>query len=187
MNAGRSPRPAQRAPQLSLGLSAPPLNSVNWGDGSRIAYLGGAVILRLGTERTLAALSDNKLHLPLPPEASARQIQDSVEAWLRQQCISYVEDVVSRSQIGQLVLATWGVRQAGDASQRVRRPLRIHLSFAARSPWIAVEDSETLRCNWRMIELAPAVITQHTERAMGQLVALRATKATTDMFGALPA
>jgi predicted metal-dependent hydrolase len=109
----------------------------------------------------------------VPPEATARQIQDSAEAWLRQQCVRTVEMRVEQFESRQLVLTT--------------RCLKIQLSFAARSPWIAAEAGDTLRCNWRLIELAPEVIDQHLQKALSQLALQAQASATDDLFGTLPA
>jgi hypothetical protein len=68
----------------------------------------------------------------------------------------------------------------------VCRP-NIILSFAVRAPWIVVEDANTVRCNWRLIEHAPQTIVQHVDSALRQLSVLRQANTTVDMFGALPA
>ena len=173
MSATLSSRSAKQVPQLALRFGALPDAASNWRDGCLISYLNRDVIVRLGTHQHCAELNGDELHLPLPPEASARQVQDSAEAWLRQQCIEYVEHVIASLHEPQLV-------------PTARRSIRVQLSFAARSPWLAVEDQQTLRCNWRLIELAPETIEQHTKKALGQLAALNDAKPTPDMFGALP-
>jgi len=174
MSTTHSSRVAKKAPQLALRLGVLPVGAADWRDGSRVAYLGRELIVRLGTHHGVAEVDGEDLHLPLPPEANARQIQDSAEAWLRQQCIEYIERVIAQIRDRQLVPVA-------------RCPIRVQLSFAARSPWLAVEGEDTLRCNWRLIELAPAVIEQHAKKALGQLASLCDTNTTADMFGALPA
>ena len=175
MKSALSSRSAKKAPQLALRLGALPDCAIDWCDGVGIGYLGRELRVRLGTvhdtEHTAAELDGENLHLPLPPEASARQIQDSAEAWLRQQCLVYVDEVFSQIENRQLVLIT-------------RRQLSLQLSFAARSPWIAVEDANSLRCNWRLIEQTPQVILQHAEKALREIDALQNANATADMFSA---
>ena len=174
MNTTLSSRGVKKIPQLALRLGKLPDGAVQWQDGVGVAYLGGEICLHLSSEDFLARLNGDILHLPLPPAASARQIQDSAEAWLRQQCLVKVEEVFAQLQNRQLVLAT-------------RRQLNFQLSFAARAPWIIAEDANTLRCNWRLIEHAPQTIAQHAEKALRQLHALQHEGATLDMFGATPA
>ena len=185
MNSLNSPRRAQRAPQMALRFGALPNTQVQWHDGCTISYLGTALSIRLGTHHGDVTIGAAQLTLPLPPEASARQIQDSAEAWLRQQCVMTVETRAKELESRQSVLAVQGGRQAGSAPQRVRC-LKIQLSFAVRSPWIAVEADDTLRCNWRLIELAPETIDQHLRNALNQLAAQRQAAATEDLFGTLP-
>ncbi|MBL0075517.1 MAG: DUF45 domain-containing protein [Rhodocyclaceae bacterium] len=174
MTAALSSRSTKKAPQLALRLGALPDCAIDWCDGVGIVYLGRELRVRLGTAHTVAALEGENLHLPLPPEASARQIQDSAEAWLRQQCVAYVETLFAQNQNRQLVLVT-------------RRSPQVLLSFAARAPWISVDDANTVRCNWRLIAQAPQTIAQHADKALRQLSALCQTNTTVDMFGALPA
>lgn len=186
MNTLHSSRSVKKVPQLALRLGASSGNTRDWSDGCSITYLGREVMVRLGTHRSGAELIDKELHLPLPPEANARQIQDGAEAWLRQECVKHVEALFEQFQARQLVPDTWGGRQAGDAPQRVRC-IAVQLTFAARSPWIAAKGVATLVCNWRLIELAPAVIEQHALKAVRHLAELYSADTTVDMFGTLPA
>ena len=174
MNTTLSSRSVKKIPQLALRLGTLPDGVVHWHDGIGVPYLGGEIYLQLSTEDFVARLDGDILHLPLPPAASARQIQDSAEAWLRQQCLAKVEEVFTHLQNRQLVLTT-------------RRHLNFQLSFATRAPWIIAADADTLRCNWRLIEHSPQTIAQHAEKALRQLHALQHEGATVDMFGALPA
>lgn len=171
MNTLPSSRSAKRIPQLALRFGALPDGAVSWCDGCGIVYLGREITVRLSTHQGGAELDGDELHLPLPPEASGRQVQDSAEAWLRQQCLTYVDEVLGQLQSRQLVLVA-------------RRYPQILLSFAARSPWVAVEDANTLRCNWRLIEQTPQVLLQHAEKALREIDALQNANATADMFGA---
>ncbi len=47
-----------------------------------------------------------------------------------------------------------------------RRAPRLALSFAARGHWVEVQGSDTLRCNWRLIEQPLAVIEQAVARGI---------------------
>lgn len=198
MSAALSSRSAKRAPQLALRLGAMPDGAIDWCDGVGITYFGRELHVRLGTvhntEHTVAALVGENLHLPLPPEASARQIQDSAEAWLRQQCLAYVDEVFAQLQNRQLEVTgsvglvqptrSAGTKQCFAKPLLRRRQITVQLSFAARATWIAVEDANTLRCNWRLIEQTPQVILQHAEKALREIDALQNANATTDMFSA---
>jgi predicted metal-dependent hydrolase len=169
MNTLQSSRRGVRAPQMALRLGPLPNADKQWREGCAITYLGGSVTVRLGTLHGDVEFDGANLKLPLPPEATARQIQDSAEAWLRQQCVKTIEAMLEQVEPRQLVL--------------VIRRLKIQLSFAARSPWIAAESDDTLRCNWRLIELSPAIIEQYLKKALIQLTEQHVAMATNDLFG----
>ncbi len=155
-----------RTPQLALRLDASaPDASAAWGEGSRIAYLGGMLTLRVASCEHHARLDGATLHLPLPPQPAGRQVQDAAEAWLRD---------AARRHLGNVV--------AEKSALAGRRPPRLALSFAARGHWAEAQDATTLRCNWRLIEQPPAVIAQVIDRA---LAALPPADAEADLFAAL--
>lgn len=154
----------QRPPQLDLrlDLAAPDL-AAQWRDGARIAYLGGDIALKLDTYYREAHLEQGVLHLPLPPEASARQIQDRAEAWLREEA--------------QRLLAYCAERHA----RRLGRngSVAVGISFAVRASWVQGDGRGGLRCNWRLIEQPMVVI----EQVIGSAVAaLPAAGGTPDLF-----
>jgi predicted metal-dependent hydrolase len=142
-----------RPPQLSLLLdAAAPDAGERWRDGASVDYLGGKLTLRLDTACRDALLDASTLHLPLPPEATPRQIQDGAEAWLRRQA--------GRVIGAELVMAA---RRAG-------RPLPAHaLSFAARASWAVADGKGGLRFHWRLIEQPEPVIGQVVQRALAEL------------------
>jgi predicted metal-dependent hydrolase len=142
-----------RPPQLSLLLdAAAPDAAMRWRDGAGLDYLGGRLTLCLDTACRDALLDGTTLHLPLPPEATPRQIQDGAEAWLRRQA----ERVIG----AELVMAA---RRAG-------RPVpACALSFAARGSWAAADGKGGLRFHWRLIEQAEPVIGQVVQRALAEL------------------
>jgi predicted metal-dependent hydrolase len=73
----------------------------------------------LGTRHHEALHAGDTLDLPLPPEATPRQIQDRAEAWLREQAKRILEQVIAQKSA-----------LAG------RRAPRLALSFAARGHWV---------------------------------------------------
>ncbi|MBL8489313.1 MAG: hypothetical protein JNM82_00875, partial [Rhodocyclaceae bacterium] len=109
----------KRSPQLALRLEAPdPDPGARWRDGAALDFLGGEIRLRLDTGVEEAGLAGGELHLPLPPEATARQVQDSAEAWLRREAQRLFEEVAGR-----------------EAVRRNRACPRLVLSFAGRGSW----------------------------------------------------
>ncbi len=136
-----------RSPQTSLRLDAAP-PSVRWHDGARLAFLGGELVLKLVTDRKAAIREGELLHLPLPPAASARQIQDGVESWLRQEAAQVIDACIGRQSAG-------GVRWA--------------FSFAAKGGWAHNHADGSLRFNWRLIEQPAQVIEAVVGRAISSL------------------
>ena len=102
--------------------------------------------------------------MPLPPQATPRQIQDRAEAWLRAEAKQRLQQIIEQK-----------------STLTARRAPRLALSFAARGNWVEVQDSETLRCNWRLIEQPSAVIEQAIARA---IAALPPEHQGLDLFGA---
>jgi predicted metal-dependent hydrolase len=152
-----------RDPQLLLRLEAEtPSAGERWRDGAPLAYLGGALTLRLDTKVKEAALAGDELHLPLPPEATPRQVQDAAEAWLRNRAVKI---------IGAHVVM---------AARRLGRPAPpLSFSFAASAGWAQPNRGEGLRCHWRLIEQSDETIAQVVARAVS---ALPAPAAIPDLF-----
>jgi predicted metal-dependent hydrolase len=87
--------PGRRDPQIALRLDgSEPDPAGRWHDGAALAYLGGSLRLVLGTPHHEALHTGDTLELPLPPEATPRQIQDRAEAWLREQAKRILEQVI---------------------------------------------------------------------------------------------
>ncbi|MBI3525259.1 MAG: DUF45 domain-containing protein [Betaproteobacteria bacterium] len=148
-----------RSPQLALRLDSPPPDpAAHWRDGARLAYLGGHIILQIDTDRKSAALDAAALHLPLPPAATPRQIQDGVEAWLRQEATRLIGASVKR-----------------HARRLACSAPRWALSFSARSGWTHTHADGSLRFNWRLVEQPVALIDQTVGRALATLVTGNAT------------
>lgn len=161
--AGRYVGTTPREPQLALRLDFDaPDPAARWCDGARLPYLGGELVLALDTLRQDACLDAGVLHLPLPPEASPRQIQDAAETWLRKEAgrVLAICVALQARKLG---------RQIPDCS----------LSFAARASWVQPDGRGGLRCNWRLIEQPMPTI----ELAIAQAVARLPVAATTeDLF-----
>lgn len=155
---------SSRSPQLKLKLdSNAPGPAVRWHDGATLAFLGGNLRLVLGTQHQDALREGDTLDLPLPPQATPRQIQDRAEAWLRDEAKRRLQQVIEQKAM-----------QAG------RLAPRLTLSFAMRGNWVEVQDGNALRCNWRLIEQPMAVIEQAIARA---IAALPAEDQGLDLFG----
>ena len=156
---------SSRNPQLNLKLDSSQVDPASrWHDGAALAFLGGSLHLVLGTAHKDAACEGNALALPLPPQATPRQIQDRAEAWLRAEAKRRLQQVIEQKSA-----------LAG------RRAPRLTLSFAARGNWVEVQGSDALRCNWRLIEQPLAVIEQSVARA---IAALPPEDQGFDLFGA---
>jgi predicted metal-dependent hydrolase len=157
-----------RAPQLALRLDASaPDPADRWHHGTEIAYLGGSLRLQLDTAGKDALLEGAILHLPLPPQATPRQIQDRAEAWLRDAAKQHFFAILAQKS------ALVG-----------RRTPQFKLSFAAHGSWVQVQDAETLRCNWRLIEQGPEVIELALTRA---IAAMPQPEQELDLFAAFAA
>ena len=144
---------SSRSPQLKLKLdSNSPAPASRWHDGATLAYLGGSLRLVLGTQHKEALREGDTLDLPLPPQATPRQIQDRAEAWLRDEAKTRLQQIIEQR-----------------AAQAGRRAPRLTLSFAARGNWVEAQDGDALRCNWRLIEQPMAIIEQTIARAIASL------------------
>ena len=160
--------PGKRAPQLALRLdTGTPDPAQRWHEGASLAYLGGSLHLMLGSADGEARRESDTLALPLPPQATPRQIQDRAEAWLREEATRVLGQIIQQKS------ALAGRRAPGLA-----------LSFAARGHWVEPRDDRTLRCNWRLIEQPLPVIEQAIARA---IAALPREDRGCDLFGASPA
>ena len=158
-------RNLQRAPQRTLFGAGPHVSPIlHWRDSALIDYLGSSLRLQLDTDQHQAVRENDVLHLPLPPGATERQIQDAAESWLRREA--------------ELLF----VRTITHETQRTDRNMpTLSLSFSSRGSWIQVED-RVLRLNWRLIEQPLPVI----EHALRRAVAMLPVKTTTvDLFSAV--
>ena len=158
----------QRNPQLALRLdTATPDPADIWHEGTTIAFLGGKVRLTLDTVGKEAVLEGETLHLPLPPQATPRQIRDRAEAWLRESAKRWLTEIIEQKSA-----------LAG------RRSPQLSLSFAAHGHWVDIRSTDVLRCNWRLIEQPMAVIDQIIARAIAALPRHSEFAHEDDLFGA---
>jgi predicted metal-dependent hydrolase len=162
-------RTSIRNPQLTLGLhAARPDPAQQWREGATLAFLGRRLNLHLSMTHREATLDGDALHLPLPPQASAQQIRDRAETWLREQALVYL-----------------GERIRTLHPQKATLALRVKLAFAAKSAWVECDGNTTLRCHWRLIEQPDAIIEQTLKHALN---ALPCPQEESDLFGSvLPA
>lgn len=118
----------------------------------QLTYLGSCLTLRTQATGHGPLRLGDELHLPLPPDASARQIQDGVEAWLRQEARRVIGACLEAEQqrLGG-VLPEWT------------------LSFAVQGAWVQETAEGGLRFNWRLIEQTPDVIHQTVAAALAGL------------------
>ena len=140
-----------RSPQLSLRLEAEPqVAATRWHDGAELPFLGSRLLLRLATEEQSVGAEGQVLHLPLPPGATPRQIQDAAEAWLRREAAQFIAAALRRL--------------CADGEVPHWR-----FSFAARGNWTQVLPDASLRLNWRLIEQPLPVIEQSLSLALAKL------------------
>lgn len=139
---------------------------MRWCEGARLPYLGREVTLHLSRACREAELQGELLHLPLPPEALPRQIQDTAEAWLQRVALQRFNEATQRQALRYGTVA-----------------LPCVLSFATRASWVEADvraEESCLRCNWRLIGQTPLVI----EQVIGAVVAaLPQASPMLDLFG----
>jgi hypothetical protein len=148
----------QRPPQLRLRLEAAvPDADAQWRAGSAVVHLGENLTLVLDTACRLPERIGAELHLPLPPAATARQIRDAAESWLRDEALRVFGAIAQKSALAG--------RRPNDAGRAGRRPPRIVLGFGKRGDWTK-REGDVLRCHWRLIEQPLPVIAQVLEHAL---------------------
>ena len=124
---------SSRSPQLKLKLdSNAPDPASRWHDGAALAFLGGSLRLVLGTRHQEALREGDTLDLPLPPQATPRQIQDRAEAWLRDEAKRQLQQVIEQKS------ALAGRRAPRPSPGRTRSPpgrrVPPRRNIAGRSP-----------------------------------------------------
>ncbi len=152
-----------RTPQLTLRLDTDvPTPAADWGAGATIAYLGGRLTLVLDTTCRVAMRIGDELHVPLPPAATARQICDAAESWLREEALRLFTE-----KSAQPLRAASGLTASLLAE---RQAVTVKLVFGKRSDWARLEGQQ-LRCHWRLIEQPLTVISQVLTQALASQTA----------------
>jgi predicted metal-dependent hydrolase len=158
----------QRSPQRTLfDANQRIAPTVRWHEGARIDYLGSSLSLQLDTDRRQALREDDVLHLPLPPDATERQIQDAAESWLRREAKTLFSELIAN----QIVNQTQRLKQQNPT---------FSLSFSLKGSWAQL-DGGVLRLNWRLIEQPLSVIELTLRRAIAMLPAEQTSN---DLFAA---
>ena len=154
-----------RSPQRTLFDANPGVvQASRWCDNVQIDCLGSSLHLKLDTDRRQALREGDVLHLPLPPEATERQIQDAAESWLRREAKRLFTHLIAQESL----------RTGRDMPA-------LSLSFSLRGGWAQTED-RVLRINWRLIEQPLPVIELTLRRAMALLPV---SAVAPDLFSAL--
>jgi predicted metal-dependent hydrolase len=160
-------RPSQRTLFDADQRIVPTARWQGWRDGARVDYLGSSLSLQLDTDRRQALREDDVLHLPLPPHATQRQIQDAAESWLRREAKTLFSRLIADE-----------LQRLGHA---FAYPLpTFSLSFSPKGSW-AHQDGNVLRLNWRLIEQPLSVIELTLRRAVGMFPAEQVAN---DLFAA---
>ncbi|GGX13520.1 hypothetical protein GCM10007242_19840 [Pigmentiphaga litoralis] len=123
------------------------LNQTKWEDGGELPYLGKRITIRLDAHRSLLLEGDglapqdgDVLWLPLPHDAGAARVRDSVQAWLQ-----------SRAR------AIFDVRLKDFLDRTGLTINRWSLSSAA-TRWGSCTSAGNIRLNWRLIHFPMNVI-----------------------------
>jgi len=160
----------QQSPQKSLfggaaNANANAIVAARWRAGATIDYLGSPLQLKLDTDRRQAIREHDVLHLPLPPDATERQIQDAAESWLRREAEVLFSRLIEN--------------EINSKTERLACGMpTLTLSFSLRGSWTKV-DNHVLRLNWRLIE-QPLSVIELTLRRATALLPLE--QATADLF-----
>lgn len=126
---------------------------IDWRDGTRLPFLGGALVLVLdpgvrgvvlreaaASADTIAEPPARPLHVGLPLLADAAQIRESVQRWLQRQALQLFE-----------------ARCGHYAPQLGVQVKRLRLS-SAQTRWGSASADGTVRLNWRLVHFGLASI-----------------------------
>jgi predicted metal-dependent hydrolase len=141
----------QKSPQKSLFDAAIRPQAARWHDGAALDYLGSSLHLKLDTDKRQAVREHDVLHLPLPPDATPRQIQDAAESWLRREAEALFPLMIEK-----------------ETTRLARQMPAFSLSFSLHGSWAKL-DGRVLRLNWRLIEQPLSVIELTLRRAAALL------------------
>ncbi len=117
---------------------------ITWADGVDFALMGQTVRLQLDPSHAFAAvgaqLDAGTLRVGLPKSATSEQIRDAVQAWLMRHARSHFEQRLNH--FAPLLQVQWRKLTLSSASTR----------------WGSARIDGSIRLNWRLIHMQPAVI-----------------------------
>jgi predicted metal-dependent hydrolase len=115
---------------------------IDWRDGGRLPYLGRALTLRLGVGGGDPALSacGSDLWLPLPADAAAQRVRDTVQAWMQREAINLFE------------------QRATHFATRLGVEVRAIKLTSASTRWGSATACGVLRLHWRLLHFSPAIV-----------------------------
>jgi hypothetical protein len=120
------------------------LPAVCFGDGGRLPYLGGEVLLRLSGQVRATGLfgapGATELHIALPADAGEQQVRDAVQAWLQAE---------ARRVLGERLALL---------ADRIDVKPRSWTISSARSQWGSCTHDGRIRLSWRLVHFALPVI-----------------------------
>ena len=116
---------------------------VIWGDGTKLAYLGNEIVVRVLNVPNTGVYFDsetNELHVHLSEENSEQQLKDLIRQWLQQQAKREFNE-----------------RLPGYAAKLNVRYHSVSLSTAT-TRWGSCTSQGKIRLNWRLIHFSPLII-----------------------------
>lgn len=123
------------------------LNQTRWEDGGELPYLGKRIVIRLDAHRGLSLEGDllapqdgNVLWLPLPLDAGAARVRDSVQAWLQSRARAIFDDRLK------------------DFLHRTGLTINRWSLSSAATRWGSCTSAGNIRLNWRLIHFPMNVI-----------------------------
>ncbi|WP_081858065.1 M48 family metallopeptidase [Thiomonas sp. FB-Cd] len=115
---------------------------IDWRDGGRLPYLGRSLTLRLGAEGGDPALSacGSDLCLPLPADAAAQRVRDTVQAWMQREAITLFQ------------------QRAIHFATRLGVEVQAIKLTSASTRWGSATACGVLRLHWRLLHFSPAIV-----------------------------
>ncbi len=115
---------------------------IEWGDGCRLPWRGGELVLRLGQPVRGAQLDADGgcLLLPLAPGCAPDLLRAHTERWMREQARQHLS------------------ARAEDFAQRLGVGLRAVALSSARTRWGSASSDGQLRLHWRLLHLPQPLI-----------------------------